>query len=111
MRDCACADGACRNGACGDGACGACGFEGRALVGALAGAKRPQALQSVVQRGLQAVRGGVPELHGAVLGPCDNDGQLRVEQDGADVVPMAFQRLHAGLGLVVPHLGQFVVRA
>ena len=86
-----------------------CSKEEDSLVGALAGAQRPEPLEAVVERGLQAVRRGVPEFDGAVLRAGDDDGELRVEADSADVVPVALQRLHAGLGLVVPHLGHLVV--
>jgi hypothetical protein len=40
--------------------------------------------------------------HRAVLGAGDEDGEARVEEDGGDVVGVALQHLHAGLGLVVP---------
>ncbi len=87
------------------------GERGRALVGALAGAEGPEALEAVVDGILQAVGGAVPDLDHTVLGARDDDGQLRVEAHGAHVVRVALQRLHARLGLVVPHLGQLVVRA
>lgn len=51
----------------------------------------------------------MPDLDGAVLAAGDDHWELRVEADCAHIVAMALQRLHAGLGLVVPHLGQLVV--
>ena len=85
--------------------------EADSLVGTLAGGQSPKPLKAIVECGLQAVGRGVPELHRAILRPCDDDGQLWVEADGADIVPMALERLDAGLRLVVPHLGQLVICA
>ena len=81
------------------------GVRRNALVGAFAGTQGPEAFQAVVDGVFQAVRGAVPDLDHAILGACDDDGQLRVEAHSADIVPMALQRLHACLCLVVPHLG------
>lgn len=85
--------------------------EAGSLVGALAGGQGPKPLKAIVERGLQAVGCGVPHLHRAILRSCNDDGQLWVKADGADIVPMALKRLNAGLCLVIPYLGQLVICA
>lgn len=40
---------------------------------------------------------------------CEDDRKLWVKADSRDVVAVALQGLHTGLGLVVPHLGQLVI--
>ena len=51
----------------------------------------------------------MPQAHGAILRPRHDDGELRMKAHAADIVGVALQRLHARLGLVVPHLGQAVI--
>eukprot|EP00958_Prasinococcus_capsulatus_P026393 scaffold4781_cov339-Prasinococcus_capsulatus_cf.AAC.10 len=72
-------------------------------VGALGVAERPDALHAVVERVLQAVGGVVPDPHGSVLGARHDDRKLRVEHHRGHVVRVPLERLHARLGLVVPH--------
>lgn len=68
-------------------------------VGALDIGHRPHALHAIVERILQPVGGGVPQLHSAVLRAREDEGQLRVEAHGGDVVRVAVQRLRgAGRG-------------
>lgn len=108
------------------------------LVGVLGGGERPDPLHAVVEGGLGAVRGRVPDAHRAVLAAADDHGQpapqrphtpdsaqqLRgtpsvrgqsflpwVEDDCGHVVRVALEGLHAGFGLVVPDLDLVVVRA
>ena len=69
----------------------------------------PHPLQAVVQGLLQPVGGGVPEPDGAVLRPCDDEGELGVEAHRRYVVRVPLEGVHAALGLVVPDLHPLVV--
>ena len=58
----------------------------------------------------QHVRSAVPDANRAVLSAGQDDGQLRVEARGDDVVGVAWHRRDAALRLVVPNLDGVVVR-
>lgn len=94
--------------------------------------KAPTSLHAVVESALRAVGTRMPDADcmqartrervaptaeddnekqqhtGAVLGARNDNGQLRVEAHGRDVVGVALERLHARLGLVVPNLDRAV---
>mmetsp|Transcript_56259 Transcript_56259/g.155221 ORF Transcript_56259/g.155221 Transcript_56259/m.155221 type:complete len:330 (-) Transcript_56259:880-1869(-) len=53
----------------------------RQLVRVARACERPGALHAIVEGGLRAVSGGVPDSHGAILGARDEDRQPRVEHD------------------------------
>src|SRR5690348_16199478 len=72
---------------------------------------RPDAFEAVVESLLESIRVRVPNSDGAVLGAGDDDRQRRMEDGGGDVVRVTLERLHAGLVLIVPDLGQLVVAA
>ena len=81
------------------------------VVGALEAAYGPDALEAVVERVVETVGVGVPELDGAVLAAGENERQLGVKRDARDVLRVAVERLHARLVLVVPDLDESVVGA
>mmetsp|Transcript_12328 Transcript_12328/g.40502 ORF Transcript_12328/g.40502 Transcript_12328/m.40502 type:complete len:453 (+) Transcript_12328:1401-2759(+) len=83
----------------------------RNVIRALDHRSGPHSLEAIVESVLKAVGSGVPDAERAILRTGDDDGELRMEAHGADVVRVALQRLHARLGLVVPNLDELVIRA
>mmetsp|Transcript_29145 Transcript_29145/g.66075 ORF Transcript_29145/g.66075 Transcript_29145/m.66075 type:complete len:475 (-) Transcript_29145:497-1921(-) len=79
-------------------------------VGAVERGDGPDALEEVVEGGLEAVGGAVPDAHGAILAAGEDDGQRGVEKRGRDIIRVAGERLDAMLGLVVPDLHSAVIR-
>mmetsp|Transcript_51914 Transcript_51914/g.151198 ORF Transcript_51914/g.151198 Transcript_51914/m.151198 type:complete len:380 (+) Transcript_51914:1510-2649(+) len=78
-------------------------------VGALQYGDGPNALEEVVQRGLEPVGRGVPNAHGVVLAAREDDGQGRVEEGCRDIVRMTGEGLDTVVRLVVPDLDGAVV--
>lgn len=69
------------------------------VVVALLARERPDALEPVVQSGLEPERGRVPDAHRAVLAAGEQQRQLRVERHRRHVLHVALERVHAALCL------------
>ena len=79
------------------------------LVAPFETADGPHALHAVIQSILESICGRMPNPHGPVFGPRDNDGQLRVEKDAADIVRVPFESGNASLGSIIPHFDGVVI--
>mmetsp|Transcript_43228 Transcript_43228/g.84934 ORF Transcript_43228/g.84934 Transcript_43228/m.84934 type:complete len:582 (-) Transcript_43228:201-1946(-) len=82
----------------------------RQFVRAGGGGEGPGALHAVVEGVLLAVGGALPDADGAVLPAARDEGEARVEDDGAHVVRVSLEGVHDRFGLVVPDLDAAVVR-
>ena len=83
----------------------------RHRIRSLQATDRPNPLQSIVERVLQAIRILMPDAQRPVLAPGDDHGKFGVEAHRRNVVRVTFERLNARFRLVIPNLSQLIVSA
>ena len=73
--------------------------------------QRPHPLHPIVESRLRPIRRRMPDSDSPILAPRDDDRQAGVEQHRSDIMCVPLQRLHAGLGLIVPDTHLVVISA